>query len=181
MRRRRFVQSMTALSASAGLAQEIPKIETAASVPAATPVARFFSEPEMAALRRLSDMILPAVGDTPGALAAGAPEFLDFLIGKSPVQQRAFYRSGLDALNSRSIAKFGKAFEAVEPEQAESMLAPLHEAWTYDPPQDAFAVFLRDIKADVLTATVNSREWIEVVSKRRRSAGGVGSYWLPAE
>ena len=126
-------------------------------------------------------MILPTVGETPGALAAGVPEFLDFLIAESPAQRKAFYRSGLDALNSRSIGKFGKAFSAIEVSDAESFLSPLHEQWTYDPPTDVFHSFLQSVKADVLAATVNSREWIDVVSKRSRSAGGVGTYWLPAE
>lgn len=173
MRRRRFVQAVSVGSTSAaGLAQDLPW---------ASPVVRFFSPPQLAALRRLSDIILPAIGETPGALAAGAPEFLDFLIGESPLPRRAFYRSGLDALNARSIEKFGKAFAAVEPDQAETFLSPLHEGYRYDPPADVFASFLRTVKADVLTATVNSREWIEVVSQRSRSAGGVGTYWLPAE
>lgn len=173
MKRRLFVQSVGAVSAStAGLGQDLPW---------ATPVARFFSPPQLAALRRLSDIICPTIGGTPGALAAGAPEFLDFLIGESPLPRRAFYRSGLDALNTRSIEKFGKAFSAIEPAQAETFLSPLHEPYSYDPPPDVFASFLRTVKADVLTATVNSHEWIEVVSQRSRSAGGVGTYWLPAE
>ena len=173
MRRRRFVQSVSVLSASAaGVAQDLPW---------ATPVPHFFSPPQLAALRKLSDMILPAIGETPGALAAGAPEFLDFLIGESPLPRRAFYRSGLDAINTRSIEKFGKAFAAIEPAQAETFLSPLHETWTNDPPTDVFASFLRTVKADVLAATVNSHEWIDVVSQRSRAAGGIGTYWLPAE
>ena len=172
MKRRRFVQAMSVGSASAARAQDFPW---------ASPVARFFSPPQLAALRRLSDLILPAIGETPGALAAGAPEFLDSLLAQSPLPRRAFYRSGLDALNAHSIEKFGKAFAAIEPGQAETFLGPLREAYSYDPPADAFASFLRIVKADVLTATVNSRAWIEVVSARSRSAGGVGMYWLPAE
>ena len=70
------------------------------------PVPHFFSAAQFAALRRLSDLILPAIGENPGALEAGAPEFLDFLIGQSPLPARVVYRSGLDALNARATAKY---------------------------------------------------------------------------
>jgi hypothetical protein len=182
MKRRRFVQAVPLItSAPALLAQEIGKLEAAAPDAVATPVPRFFSAPQLAALRRLADIIMPAINGTPGALEAGAPEFLDFLIGESPLARRALYRSGLDALNTRAIAQHGKAFSALDNGQAETLLTALHEPWTWKSPHDSFALFLRDAKADILAATVNSREWIAVVSQRSRNASGIGTYWLPAE
>ncbi|HKD09796.1 MAG TPA: gluconate 2-dehydrogenase subunit 3 family protein [Bryobacteraceae bacterium] len=185
MKRRRFIQSVPVVS-SALLAQappksEIPKIEATSPDSVGKPVPHFFSPPQFAALRRLSDIIVPALGDTPGALDAGAPEFLDFLIGESPLPRRALYRSGLDSLNTRAIAKFGKAFGALDRTQAETFLQPLLKPWAYEAPPDVFAGFLRTAKADILAATVNSREWISVVSKRSRAANGIGTYWVPAE
>jgi len=171
----------SALLAQAPPKSELPRIEASTPDSVGKPVPNFFSPPQFAALRRLSDIIMPALGDTPGALDAQAPEFLDFLIGESPLPRRALYRSGLDSLNTRSVAKFGKAFGALDNSQAETLLQPLREQWTYDSPADLFAGFLRTVKADVLTATVNSREWISVVSKRSRSANGIGTYWVPAE
>jgi hypothetical protein len=182
MKRRRFVQSLPLLSATPALrAQQQVSSHVSAPDAVAKPVPRFFSPPQLAALRRLSDLIMPAIAGTPGALAAGAPEFLDFLIGASPLPRRALYRSGLDALNTRAIAAFGKAFTALDDEQAATLLTPLRDPWTWKDPKDVFAVFLRTAKADILAATVNSREWIEVVSQRSRNANGIGSYWLPSE
>lgn len=185
MKRRRFIQSVPVVS-SALLAQappksEMPKIEAASPDSVAKPVLHFFSPPQFVALRRLSDIIMPALSDTPGAIDAGAPEFLDFLIGESPRQRQTLYRSGLDSLNTRATAKFGKAFGALDNNQAETLLQPLREHWTYDSPTDTLANFLRIAKADILTATVNSHEWISVVSKRSRAANGIGTYWVPAE
>jgi len=116
------------------------------------------------------------IGGAPGALDAGAPEFLDFLVGQSPTPTKNLYRTGLDTLNARANTKYGKAFAAVSPEQADELLAPLRDAWTYDEPRDPFAQFLRHAKADVLTATLNSREWL---ASTKRS--GNGAFWLPPE
>ncbi len=46
--------------------------------------AYFFSDRQIATLRRLSEILLPPIKGYPGALDAGTPEFLDFLIGVSP-------------------------------------------------------------------------------------------------
>jgi hypothetical protein len=178
MKRRRFVQSLPLLSSTPAL---LAQQEVATPDAVAKPVPRFFSPPQLAALRRLSDIVMPAIAGTPGALEAGAPEFLDFLIGASPLPRRALYRSGLDALNSRAIATFGKAFTALDNTQATTLLTPLRELWTWKDPKDVFAAFLRAAKADILAATVNSREWIAVVSQRSRNANGMGAYWLPSE
>ena len=112
----------------------------------------------------------------PGALDAHAPEFLDFLVGESPASVQTLYRSGLDTLNSRATAKYRRVFAALDAGQADTLLEPLRLAWTWKEPADSFANFLRHAKADVLTATVNSREWNAV-----GRGGGAGTYWLPAE
>ncbi|MES1262346.1 MAG: gluconate 2-dehydrogenase subunit 3 family protein [Acidobacteriota bacterium] len=182
MRRRRFAQTMLALPAApALLAQEVPRIEFGVPDAGADPVPHFFSPPQLAALRRLSDLILPALGETPGALDARAPEFLDFLIGESPADRQRLYRAGLDALNAAARKKHGKAFTDLDATQTDAVLAPLHDRWTYDAPPDSLAAFLRAAKADIMTATVNSREWIAVVSRRSRGAAGTGIYWHPIE
>lgn len=181
MKRRRFVQAIPFLYASPALfAQAIAKIEGAKPDTVGTPLPRFFSTPQLAALRRLSDIIVPAIVTRPGALDAGAPEFLDFLVGQSPAPVRTLYRTGLDSLNTRATAKYGKAFAALDDKQTDALLSPLREPWTWKEPTDPFAVFLRHAKADVLTATMNSREWI-TGSERAHGSGGNGTYWLPPE
>ncbi len=182
MKRRGFVQSIPFLYASPALfaqavaQQTVAKIETSSAGAAGQPVPHFFAAAQMAALRRLSGIIMPAIGNAPGAKEAGAAEFLDFLVGESPVSVRTLYRSGLDALNTRATTKYGRGFAALDDTQADTLLSPLREAWTWKEPADPFAVFLRHAKADVLTATTNSREWVTASGR-----GGNGTYWVTPE
>ena len=164
MKRRTLLQSLLAIPA---VAQE--------------PVVKTFSKAQFDALRKLGEILVPAEKDTPGASEAGAAEFLDFLIGVSPADRVKLYKDGLDRLNAESQRRYKSAFRDVTAEQAAPILAPLHEAWSYRGPADPFAKFLLTAKNDLLLATANSREYITVVSQKRRSAGGVGQYWYPIE
>ena len=142
---------------------------------------RFFSEPQLNALRKLSGIILPSINNQPGAIDAGAPEFLDFLVGASPEPKQQLYRTGLNLLNDGAKKKFGKPFAEIEQAQAETLMAPLRQAWTYEPPADPLAHFLREAKADIRTATMNSREYASVASRGSRRGGGIGLYWYPLD
>ena len=122
---------------------------------------------------------MPAVKGIPGAVEAKAPEFIDFLVSESPGDRQESYRKGLDDLNRRAREKFGIAFSGTNKTQADALLAPLCEPWSAQ--TDEFTGFLRAAKQDILTATENSHEWVRVMSKRLRSAGGVGMYWFPIE
>jgi gluconate 2-dehydrogenase subunit 3-like protein len=83
-------------------------MQAAAAASAAEPVAEFFTEHELAALRRLSETIMPAVDGTPCALEAGAPEFLDFLIAQSPAERQQLHQSGLGPPNLLAALLGGK-------------------------------------------------------------------------
>jgi len=87
--------------------EEIPVIESTMPDVAAITVASYFSPEQFAALRRLSELIAPAMNGAPGALEVETPEFLDFLLGESPADRQALYRTGLDELNSRAQQRFG--------------------------------------------------------------------------
>src|SRR6476646_4156633 len=101
MKRRRFVQALVALPAPALLAQQTAettpsstlaiapnagaqvaaqdalKLQPALPDNVAEPDARFFNAQQFAALRRLSDLLMPPMRGNPGALEAKAPEFLN--------------------------------------------------------------------------------------------------------
>jgi hypothetical protein len=194
MKRRSVLQTLAALPAASLLkaqppvvppkpspaaVEEIPAIESTIPDMAGNTVPSFFSQTQMAALGRLSELIAPAMNGVPGAREARAPEFLDFLISKSPADRQELYRHGLDELNSRARSEFHLPFAEVSPEQAAKLLAPLCAPWTARP--DQFNGFLRAAKQDILQATENSYDWIHVMSKRVRSAGGLGMYWFPIE
>jgi hypothetical protein len=90
----------------------------------------------------------------------------------------------LDQLNSRASKQFSKPFADLDASQAGSLLAPLREAWTFDPPSDPFARFLREAKQDIRTATMNSREWVTAAGSTGgggRRGGGMGLYWYPLD
>jgi hypothetical protein len=201
MKRRRFVQAF--VTAPALLAQQQPpppgvapqpaaaqpveppasqiKIEIAAPDAASEPMPHFFTARQFAALRKLSDILMPAANGAPGALDAKAPEFLDFLIGHSPADHQHTYRAGLDALNAQANQRFKKAFAELDAADADAVLSPLREPWTYDPPADPLARFLREAKQDVRTATVNSREYSAHAPATGRRFGGNGLYWYPLD
>lgn len=146
----------------------------------AEPVLHFFTQEELAALRTLSGILMPAGNGMPGALEARAAEFLDFLIGGSSGERQQVYRDGLRALEAASKKRFSRPFAQIESADADALLAPLREPWTSQPPTDPLARFLRAAKEDVRTATLNSREWsLAAASNGRRS--GRGLYWLPID
>ena len=161
--------------------EETAKLETASLDAAGETVPRFFNAAQLAALKKLSDILMPPLNGMPGALEAGAPEFLDFLIGKSPAERKQLYTNGLNTLNAQATKRFGKAFADVTDAQATELLAPLRQPWTYEPPTDPFARFLREAKQDVRNATINSREYAVASSNGGRRGGGLGQYWYPID
>ncbi|MDQ6663628.1 MAG: gluconate 2-dehydrogenase subunit 3 family protein [Acidobacteriota bacterium] len=160
---------------------ELPKIDISVSDAAADAMPRFFTAEQFAALHKLCGILMPAVNKAPGALDAGAPEFLDFLIGDSPAERQHLYRAGLDALNAQARAHFQKPFAEVDDAQAAAVLKPLRQAWTYEPPSDPLARFLLAAKADVRTATVNSRDYGKVAAATSRRGFSGGLYWYPLD
>ncbi len=199
MKRRRFIQTLAVAPAVAVpitpelLAQqpagtppprpqeEAPKLELATPDLAAEMTPRFFNAQQFAALRKLCGILLPPLNGMPGALDVGAPEFLDFLISKSSTDRKQLYTEGLNALNAQATKRFGKAFAEVTEAHATELLAPLRQPWTYEPPADPFARFLREAKQDVRTATMNSREYATAGSTGGRRGGGIGQYWYPID
>jgi hypothetical protein len=201
MRRRRFIQALAvapaapALLAQQGVQQAPPPTAPAAadgapaesalafSIPdeGADPVLRFFNDRQFATLRRLCDVLMPAGQASPGALDARVPEFMDFLIGDSPVDRQQVWLRGLDALERQSLTRFRKTFADTDAAQADILFAPLHQPWTYEAPADPVARLLIAAKQDVRTATSNSLERSLAASGGTRRRGGGGLYWLPVD
>lgn len=168
-------------SGSGSSNQEFPKLAEVTPESVAAGTARFFQKDQLAALSRLAELVVPKTGDRPGAVESGVPAFLDFLLSASPADRQGLYREGLDRLNSDASRLYGKTFAALSPTEAKAVLKPLGEAWTYNPPADGLARFLREVKDDLLQATVNSREFAVAQARRNRSASGLAPYWLPLD
>ena len=187
--RRRWLQSLAALPAAAAAAQSTSNAQSPTPQPAADrptlevtsidaiadPKPYMLTREQFSALRKLADLLLPQNGSTPGAVAAEAPEFLDFYLSQSAAPRQALYQNGLDKLNAESRRLTQKPFSEIDAAQADKILAPLSAPWTYNPPKDPLARFLREAKDDLFRATTNSKPFADARTGRR--ASGINPYW----
>jgi hypothetical protein len=163
-----------------GLNPMTPLPHTAAVEVVAEADLSFFSAEQMAVLSRLSELLLPAIGKRPGAIEAGTPAFLDFLIGESPAERKRLYTGGLDWLNTESRRKYGKPFVETDGAQADAMVKPWMRTWMTDhPPMELHADFLNIAHADIRVATMNSKAWSDASTNAERDPNGL--YWSPID
>jgi hypothetical protein len=69
----------------------------------------FFTAHEYATVRVLAELVIPRDGRSGGALDAGVPEFMDFILNENPGMQTPF-RGGLAWLDTESRERFGQEF-----------------------------------------------------------------------
>lgn len=200
MRRRQFIQAVASAPAAPALmaqqqrsappgaaargGQEAPALATTSLDVVADLVPRFFNPQQLAALRKLSETLMPPLKGNPGALEANAPEFLDFLIGVSPVERQQLYRNGLDTLNAQAKKQFGKSFSEISSAEADNILKPLFVSAppNSEPPANPLQRFVMQAHSDVRTATMNSLEWsVAGSASGRRGGGGSNWYWYPID
>jgi hypothetical protein len=84
---------------------------------------KFFTPTEYETLSRLADLIIPPT-ETPGAVAAGVPEYIDYVVHTNPEHQTPM-REGLMWLDQQSAAKH--FIDLTEQRQIE-LLTPLSAA-----------------------------------------------------
>jgi len=167
---------MTGLNA----ATPVPATEIAEAVAEAD--LHFFTPAQMATLGRLSDVMVPPLADKPGALAAGAPAFLDFLVSTSAIDRKQMYKGGLDWLEAESKKQFSMSFAQLDAAQADRILRPWLRTWMSDhPPTEPHADFVNIAHADIRTATVNSQVWSEASTDAAQETRHAGLYWYPIE
>ncbi len=65
---------------------------------------RFFTPSELLVIARLTDLIIPPT-ETPGAAAAGVPQYIDLVVNEDPKLQGIFYE-GLPRLDAMSESRF---------------------------------------------------------------------------
>jgi hypothetical protein len=86
----------------------------------------YFSDAEFEAISRLADLVIPET-ETPGALAAGVPAYIDSVVGGN-AELQGIIRPGLQALDRLARDKHGKAFAAITEEQQIAVLSPWADA-----------------------------------------------------
>lgn len=144
--------------------------------------ANFFNHQQLATLHRLSEILLPPLKGYPGAVDAGTPEFLDFLIGVSPEDRQQMYQSGLDRLNAEAKQHFGVSFAETKKAQADQLLQPWMKTWMTDhPPTEPYAHFINVVHSDIRTATINSEAWSKAANAKGQKNEGMGLYWYPID
>lgn len=154
---------------------------------AGQPAPHYFNQTQFATLRKLSAVLMPPLKNNPGAIDAGAPEFLDFLISVSPNDRQALYLNGLDKLEGQAQDKFQRSFGELDARDFDAIIRPLLTArpWEQDFPSDPLKHFVAQVHEDLRAATMNSREWAEASEKsgRRFSRGfrSSGYYWAPID
>jgi hypothetical protein len=142
----------------------------------------FFHERQAATLHRLCELFQPPYKQNPGAIQAGTPEFLDFLIGVSPADRQHLYTSGLDRLELDAKRKFAKSFADLDPAQADQLIRPWLRTWMADhPPTEPFADFINIAHNDIRTATVNSQAWADAAEAAGKTTPGLDLYWYPVD
>ncbi len=165
-----------------GLNPETPLPETSVADQIAASELRFFSVAQMKTLKRLSGLLMPPFDDKPGALDAGTPEFLDFLLESSAEEKQTLYAGGLDWLDGEAQSTYKKPFAELSDDEADALVRPWLRTWMEDhPPTEVHADFLNVALDEIRTATVNSQPWSRSPATPAGENGATGLYWQPIE
>lgn len=120
MQRRDFLQIAVMLGGitASGLVRALTQTATAAP---ATP--RLLSEAQRAQIALLAELVIPRT-DTPGAIDAGVPAFIEqILSGWYTDTEHRIFMQGLDTLEAEAQQRFGQSFNACTEEQQTTLLA----------------------------------------------------------
>ncbi len=87
---------------------------------------KFFTAEEGLVVARLADLIIPPT-DTPGAVAAGVPHYIDARAQQNPEQQKVL-RDGIAWLEAHAQSAHSKRFIELAEEEQVALLLPLSQA-----------------------------------------------------
>ncbi len=85
----------------------------------------FFTPGEYAAISRLTDVIIPST-DTPGAAAAGVPEYVDRVVSLN-AEHQPLIRAGLVWLEGQAKARFSRELLLLDEAEHIAILQPLSD------------------------------------------------------
>ena len=94
------------------------------AAPAST-TGRYFNDKDFQMVSRIADLIIPET-DTPGAIGAGVPDYIDLLVARNTDHQQLI-ADGLRWLDNESERTAGRNFMALDEAQQLSILEPLCE------------------------------------------------------
>lgn len=128
---------------------------------AASASLRFLTPAEYALLDQLTEMIIPASEQSPGARAAGVADYIDARLAESlEPDWQAQWRSGLQAVDGLSRDLNGKRFLDGTPDQRLAVLTRMaaHES----DPQAPLDQFFKELKRWTVRAYYTSKIGIQV-------------------
>ena len=151
MRRRDLLRLLAAAPAAAGFSWNEAEASAAhalaqaagAAQPAGTPFTpAFFTAHEYETVRLLADLILPRDERSGGAVDAGVPEFMDFLLAEEPKlpeasRRQTAMRGGLAWLDLECQRRFDATFVTCRDEQRTALLDDISQPPPVDPDADA--------------------------------------------
>ncbi len=129
----------------------------------------YFSEADFSTITRLADLIIPAT-DTPGAVDAGVPSYIDSVVGANP-DLHGICRDGLQALQKGAQRDHGRSFIALDASQQIALLEPWSKAVDAGQHESAGERFFQLIKN--LTADGYYTSYIGLVEELRYSGNTV--------
>jgi len=104
----------------------------------------FFQADDFATISRIADLIIPPT-DTPGAVQARVPSYIDLVVSANPEHQLT-YRNGLEWLKKISQERHGKPFTALAEQEQIAVLTPLSDAVDAGKAKSTGEIFFQTIK-----------------------------------
>ena len=139
---------------------------------------KFFNDHEYKTLEKLADLIIPADEHSPGALAGGAPEFIDFLSSQSP-ELAEIYTGGLAWLDHQMNKTYSATFIAAAPEQQIAMLDLIAYRKNTSPELGPGVVFFNWVRNMTVDAFYTSKAGMDDLGYMGN--GAMSEFHVPAE
>jgi gluconate 2-dehydrogenase gamma chain len=126
---------------------------------------QFLNPAQYATLAVLTDIILPPENNSgdmrsAGAVQAGVPEFIDFMLVHDPAIQYPF-RTGLTWIEARSSELYQKPFLALSEDQRAKLLRPLAYSGEFKPGQEDGRAFFKLLRKYTVIGFYTSRTGME--------------------
>ncbi len=171
LRRRELLRLLAAAPVAAGFSWSEAEASTAGALAQAARTAQqatpftpaFFTAHEYETVRLLADLIIPRDARSGGAIDAGVPEFMDFLLAEEPKlpeasRRQTAMRGGLAWLDLECQRRFDATFVACRDDQRTALLDDISQPPPVDPNADpetppigshgrAFFASVRDLTA----------------------------------
>ena len=153
MNRREFLQCAAILISGSTAAQlgftltEEQSIHLASAPDYNTQKVNYFSPAQREIVAAMAEVIIPRT-DTPGAIDAGVPHYIELMVADwLNDKERAIFDAGLDDIQTRIPAEFGKAFPELTAKEQLEVMESLESA-AADSPWYDFGNVQRDFVED---------------------------------